>query len=238
MVPDLPKYLFLACFLTFSEFHETRTNLRCPKQAFFLKVTPGHLVQVFRKCTEQSCSSLYTMNIEATRAYLYIPSLESVCKMSWKTCLEVIEPTLDDNKFPQWHTTIVRIVTLQQIFDKSLEYTKNTVLSTWKKQTKGYVMKNLVCVAGVQCCRSPATGRQITVSLLRNLCPCRGRKPQPLTVGAGLRQRCLLSQLDFVVCISVSQWFSEHGPLQFFDRWTCTPKSFYERRLNKTITVH
>jgi len=43
------------------------------------------------------------------------------------------------------------------------------------------------------------TGRHVTVFLLRSCVRVGGVKPQSFTVGVGLRQGCVLSQLIFIV---------------------------------------
>jgi len=48
--------------------------------------------------------------------------------------------------------------------------------------------------AWVRCWRLPVTGRQVTVSLLKSLCPWR----RSFTVGVGLGQWCVLSPIFFI----------------------------------------
>jgi len=55
----------------------------------------------------------------------------------------------------------------------------------------------------IRCWRVPLAGSQVNAFLLRRLCPCRRVKPQPFSVGVGLRQWCVLSPLLFIFYIRV-----------------------------------
>jgi len=49
------------------------------------------------------------------------------------------------------------------------------VLSTSRKHTTEFLVKSFgeCCGSRLRCWRPPVTGRQVTVLLLRSLCPCR-----------------------------------------------------------------
>jgi len=119
-------------------------------------------------------------------------------------CCKTIETKLEETQggFRPGRSTTDQIFSLQQIFDRSWEYTKDiyTCLSTDRKHTTGSSWKALGSVAGVLCYGHPVTGRQVTAFVLRSLCPCRRIKSQLLTLG--LPPGYVLSPLLFIVCMN------------------------------------
>ena len=110
----------------------------------------------------------------------------------------------------------VAAVPLQNKFPLSSKFSRNTgsIPKTYtqhmfcrprKSIWPGSSWKALEGVVGVRCWWVPLAGSQVTVFLLKRLCPCWRSLSQPFSVGFGLRQWCVLSSLLFIVYIRVSK---------------------------------
>ena len=152
------------------------------------------------------------VNVPTTDALLTLAYAKCLKTIPWNT---VIEPKLNGIQygFRPGRSTTDQIFTFQHIFKKPWEYmaktsTQTHVLLTSRKHTAVLLWKALESVAEVRCWRSPVTGRQVTVFLLRSLFPCREVKSQPFTVDVGLRQGCVLSPFFFIVYMN---WINSHS---------------------------
>jgi len=129
-----------------------------------------------------------------------------------KRCRDISEPKLDDNKFGvhPGRSTTDQIFTFQKSFEKSWEYAKDIYTyfvdlekaydrvpreEIWEMLREyGFDNRLLLAVKSLHSCS------EIHVHF-------GGVKSQPFTMGVGLRQVYVLSQLFFIVCM---HWSDSH----------------------------
>ena len=100
-----------------------------------------------------------------------------VAKCVEKTCREIIESKLNDAQcgFHPGRSTTDRISLSSKILRNlgSMLKTSSQLCRPRESIRPGSLWKALGSVAWVRCWRPPVTGRQVTIFLLRNLCPFR-----------------------------------------------------------------
>jgi len=135
---------------------------------YFLRVFEAYL-KCFVWCLELALTNIFKL---VSRQHLI--SIPGKDLRREKRCPEIIEPEHDDTQCGFRPGTANRIFT--QHFREILGVCPRCLhmfCRPWESIRADSSWKSLESVTRVRCWRPPVTGRQVTVFLLRSLCPCR-----------------------------------------------------------------